>query len=276
MSRVWLRLTVAILFVIVWSAPFYIDAATINNTTGPDVGGLAPAAFLVVWVGVTLLTGFVVRWPALVLPVLIYLALLPLGANPEDSDGWSYAALFLFPAGFFSFFALGAGWLGRIGFDRWLTRRVSRPRETDRTQRATGKWLLIPLGLLCVAGLLLLVLVRTSTSTDMKSPRLSIYEGRSHPPQPGDTVLPLAVGDVDTCGSGDDRVIDPQVNETGSEVVVRASLEIHHTFPCDTGTAEDTVTVNLQHPLGNRMVIDDSRGLGTVIWPKPAGFVGLP
>ena len=135
--------------------------------------------------------------------------------------------------------------------------------------------LLVPLGLLCVAGLLLLILVLASTSTAVKSPRVTIYEGRSHPPQPEDTVLRLAVGDVDTCGSGNDRVIKPEVDESRSKVVVRASLEIHHTFPCDTGTAEDTVTVSLQRPLGNRTVIDDSRGLMTVIWPRPAGFVGL-
>jgi hypothetical protein len=121
-----------------------------------------------------------------------------------------------------------------------------------------------------------LVLVHASTSTDVKSPRLTIYEGRSHPPERQDTVLRLAAGDVDGCQSDKDRLIDPQVVESPDEVVVRASLEIHHEFPCDSGTARDAFTVNLQHPLGNRTVIDDSRGLGTVIWPKPAGFVGLP
>jgi len=248
MSRAWLRLTVAVLFVLVWSAPFYIDAANINKTTGSDLGGLPVAVLLVVWVALTLLTGFIVRWPALVLPIVIFLVLIPLGANPEDHDGWPYAGLFLVPAGFLSFFVLGAGWLGRIGFDHWLSRRGSRPRDTDETQRGADKMLLIPLGLLCVAGLLLLALIHASTSTDVKSP----------------------------CQSGEDRLIDPQVAESPNEVVVRASLEIHYKFPCDSGTARDAFTVHLQHPLGNRTVIDDSRGLRSVIWPKPAGFVGLP
>src|SRR4051794_31562637 len=98
LDRSWLRLGTAVVFVLIWCAPFYLDAATPDTgSASGEVGGLTETAFYIVWIGLTLLVGFIVRSPSLLLPVVIYVALLPLGVNPEDSDGWTYAGLYLVP-----------------------------------------------------------------------------------------------------------------------------------------------------------------------------------
>jgi hypothetical protein len=43
---------------------------------------------------------------------LVYVALLPLGVNPEDSDSWTYAWLYAVPSGFLSLAVLTVGSLG--------------------------------------------------------------------------------------------------------------------------------------------------------------------
>ena len=67
-----------------------------------------------------------------VLLIVIYLALLPLGVDPQDHDGWTYAALYAFPFGFFSFFVLAFGSLGRLVAYSWRKRRGSPPRGAVR------------------------------------------------------------------------------------------------------------------------------------------------
>lgn len=124
LDRSWFRLGTAVLFVLIWCAPFYLDAATADSTSGSaDVSSQAETAFFIVWIGLTLLVGYIVRSPSLLLPIVIYVALLPLGVNPEDSDGWTYAGLYLVPVGFFSFFILAFGWLGRLAADFWRKHR---------------------------------------------------------------------------------------------------------------------------------------------------------
>jgi hypothetical protein len=265
MDRVWLRLTVAILFVLVWSVPFYLDAANPDTSSGSgDVGGLAAAAFLVVYGGLTLFTGFLVRWPALVLPVVIYFVLVPLGVDPEDSDGWTYAALYAIPGSFFVFLVLLGGGVGRLGVDYWRSRRGAEAQRTDARGAESRKLLLIPLGLLLVAGALLLVLDLTSRSTEVKTAKVAIMKGT--PPEPGAGVLQLTASVDDSCGSGDDRVIDPRTEETATQVTVRASYEVQRKFPCETGRAERIFVTPLRHALGGRVVVDGSRGV--VIWPR--------
>lgn len=267
MGRVWLRLTIAILYVLLSTASFYVDAATPDISPGSrDVGGLAAAAALVVYVGLTILTGYIVGWPSLALPFVIYLLLLPLGVDPEDSDRWTYAALYAIPSGFFSFFVLGLGWSAGIGANAWRRRRKPAPSDTHR--RESWRLLLVPLGVLAIAGVLVLVLVLNSTSTEVKTPKLSI--DKRSPPREGDSVLHLSAGEVAGCMSGKDRVIDPRADESSTEVVVHASLEIQREFPCDTETAQRSFIVVLRHPLGRRRVIDGSRG--AVIWPQPGGI----
>jgi hypothetical protein len=118
LDRIWPRVVVAVLYVGLWTVPYYVFAST--NDAGTNSG--SETTLLVVLAGLTLLTGFIVRSPALLLPAVIYFALVPLGVDPQDSDGWTYAGLYLVPAGFLSFFALAAGWLGRVGFDWWRAR----------------------------------------------------------------------------------------------------------------------------------------------------------
>jgi hypothetical protein len=114
------RIAVAIAFVLAWCTPFYFDATT-GDWDDLATGSAAEAAFLVVYGGLTLLTGLVVRWPALALPIVIYA--LPLGVNPEDSDGWTYAWLYAIPAGFLSLPVLLAGALGGTVTQSLLRRR---------------------------------------------------------------------------------------------------------------------------------------------------------
>jgi hypothetical protein len=84
------------------------------------------AAFLAFYGGLTLLTGLVVRWPALLLPFLICAALVPLGVNPEDSDRWTYAGLYAIPSGFLSFPVLLLGSVAGTLADIWSRRSEAR------------------------------------------------------------------------------------------------------------------------------------------------------
>ena len=275
----WVRLSVALAFVLAWAAPFYIDAASVDDASGNDEIDVGTQALLLIFYGgLTLLTGFVVRWPALLLPFVIYVVLTPLGVHPEDSDGWTYAGLYAIPAGFFSFFVLLFGWLVRVGLDRMQRRHGPEPAAPPPSDgsRGTRRNVLIPLGIALVAGLSVAGLIVSSNSTDVKVPRVTV-DGARNPLKPEDTELQLRAGGVDGCADTERKVVDLSVDETPKEVVIDASLEVHEEFSCDSGTPWTLFIAPLKAPLGDRTVIDNSRGERTVIWSAEIGerFRGL-
>jgi hypothetical protein len=95
-------------FVIASCVPFYVYAATVDPIWPPSYTLLEQAAFLVVLGSLGLLTGFLVRWPALLLPALVYLALLPLG-DDLSGDGSTYAGIYVVWGGIPSFVGLMVG-----------------------------------------------------------------------------------------------------------------------------------------------------------------------
>lgn len=92
MSRRWLGWISGAAIVLLATVPWFVSAAN----GGDDVtfgGGIWAWAWFVVLIGAALATGFLLRAWAIPLLVLCVVVLVPLGVNPEDSDGWTYWAL---------------------------------------------------------------------------------------------------------------------------------------------------------------------------------------
>lgn len=267
MGPPWVRLTVAVVFLLVSSAPFYVEAATMGTDTGDGDEGPVVAALLgLIWLGLSLLTGAVVGWPALALPFVVVAVLTPLGTHPTDSDGWSWAQLYAVPAGFFSFFALLAGWLGRVGVLRW--RRRGEPEvPADGAGESPARLLWVPLAV-AAAGVAALGAVSASAgSTEVMAANVSLYDAERFPPKPAESRLELKAGGPEGCNSEDNRTVDVRVRESAREVVVSASVEVHADFNCASELVRAPFDVVLQRPLGDRRVIGDNAPGRVVLWP---------
>jgi hypothetical protein len=120
MPRPWVRYWVAVLFVIVIAAPWYLSALE-----GGD-GVSAPVAIVIV--GLTLLvspaTGFLLRWLAIPLLLVPVLLVMPLGVNPQDSDQWTYWWLLVWGPMLFVAPAVIVGLVVRLVRD-WSQRHLS-------------------------------------------------------------------------------------------------------------------------------------------------------
>jgi hypothetical protein len=110
-----------------------------------------------------------------------------------------------------------------------------------------------------------LAFVGCGSSEAVKPAKVTIADVVQSQPLPGDTELNLIAGGVGSCGGA--QATEIQTEETGSEVVVRASLRVEDSgFGCEVRNATDGFTVMLDKPLRNRQVIDDSKGRRVVIW----------
>jgi hypothetical protein len=265
MGPIWFRVAVAGFFVLGWCVPFYVDAATVDDGFFDDADGLVWAAFFAFLVVLTLATGFIVRWPALALPIVVYLALTPLGVHPEDSDGWTYAALYAIPTGFLSFFVLALSSMGGIAWRRRRGSGDSAPPEPDEGGSDARSLLLVVLSLAIPTGIFALVIVSLTDWNDVKEPLVRIENPNLNAPKPGDTTLHLIAADVESCSSEDDKVVDLNTEETANQITIGASLEVHGSFPCESRFARVPFVVTLEQPLGERTVIDDSRGAQRVV-----------
>lgn len=106
-----------------------------------------------------------------------------------------------------------------------------------------------------------------SLGASVKEPTLDMAEPLVAPPAPKDTDLRLEAGGVDACTDADLEVVDVTVRETETEVVINAGLRVSGgSFGCDVRTVGDDFSVELDRPLGRRLVVDDSRGHRAVIW----------
>jgi hypothetical protein len=95
---------------------------------------------------------------------------------------------------------------------------------------------------------------------------LKINDLLKAPPAPRDASLSLIASGVEACVGGDHEVADVTVDESDTEVVIDAEIRTDDQPLCELRTAQEEFTVDLDGPLGQRVVIDDSRGQRLVIW----------
>lgn len=108
-----------------------------------------------------------------------------------------------------------------------------------------------------------------SAGTDHEAPALKLGGVVRHPPGPHDTALRLRTTDVQGCSSADNKVVNVDVDETAEEIVVSADLELPNELGCEIRPVHEDFTIELDRPLGRRLLIDNSRGHDSVIWsPK--------
>jgi hypothetical protein len=108
-----------------------------------------------------------------------------------------------------------------------------------------------------------------SEGADQTAPALKLSGVIRHPPGAHDTALRVRTTDVQGCASADNKVVDVNVDETAEEIVVGADLELPNEVGCEIRPVREGFTIELDRPLGRRLVIDNSRGHDSVIWsPK--------
>jgi hypothetical protein len=108
-----------------------------------------------------------------------------------------------------------------------------------------------------------------SIGADRKEPALRVNEALRMPPGPDDVRLQLVTTDVEGCSGADHRVVDVNVEQTEAEVVIEADLKVGNEPFCEIRSVQEDFAVQLDRPLGERLVIDTSRGRRSVIWsPK--------
>jgi hypothetical protein len=105
-----------------------------------------------------------------------------------------------------------------------------------------------------------------SIGADREDPALRIDRALRMPPGPDDVRLRLVATDVEGCSGADHRVVDVSVEETETEVVIDAELKVSDEPLCEIRYVFEDFTVQLERPLGQRMVIDNSRGGRSEIW----------
>ncbi len=105
-----------------------------------------------------------------------------------------------------------------------------------------------------------------STGADHKAPALKLGGVVRHPPGPHDTALRLRTTDVQGCSSADNKVVNVHVDETEEQIVVGADLELPNELGCEIRPVGEDFTIELDRPLGQRLVINNSRGNRSVIW----------
>jgi hypothetical protein len=121
-------------------------------------------------------------------------------------------------------------------------------------------------GLLAVAIASSILLAGCSLGADQKEPALKIDGALRNPPSPQDASLRLKTSDVKGCSGADHEVVDVSVEETEAEIVIEAGLEVGEELLCEIRSVQEDFTVELDRPLGRRLVIDSSRGERSVIW----------
>ena len=91
---------------------------------------------------------------------------------------------------------------------------------------------LLVLAIAAVGTVVILVLAsRLLSDTDVEAAKVSLGDLQSNRPAPSARRLTLVAGDVDSCSGGE--ATDIAVEETGSEVLIRASLRVKDTFACE-------------------------------------------
>jgi len=121
-------------------------------------------------------------------------------------------------------------------------------------------------GLLAVAIASSIFMSGCSSGADREEPALKLGGVLRMPPDPHDTNLHLVTSDVEGCSGADHEVVDVSVEETKTEIVIGASLEVSDEPLCEIRSVQEDFTVDLDRPLGRRLVIDKSRGHRSVIW----------
>jgi hypothetical protein len=98
-----------------------------------------------------------------------------------------------------------------------------------------------------------------------EDPTLKVLAPLRTPPAPEDTTLRLRA-DVEACSGADAEVVDVTVEEAETEVAIDAGLEVEDEWFCEIRTVGDDFAIELDRPLGQRLVIDSSGGDRSVIW----------
>jgi hypothetical protein len=98
-----------------------------------------------------------------------------------------------------------------------------------------------------------------------EDPRIKVLAPLRTPPGPEDTALRLQA-DVEACSGADAEVVDVTVEEAETEILVDAGLRVEDEWFCEIRTVREDFAVELDRPLGQRLVIDNSAGDRSVIW----------
>jgi hypothetical protein len=105
-----------------------------------------------------------------------------------------------------------------------------------------------------------------STGADRVEPALRMDQVLRMPPAEEGSTLHLVTDDVEGCSGADHDVVDVSVEETDTEVILDAGVEVRSEPFCEIRSVIEDFTIELDRPLGQRVVIDDSRGRRSVIW----------
>jgi hypothetical protein len=111
-----------------------------------------------------------------------------------------------------------------------------------------------------------LLLNSCSAENGSDQPEVKLSNPLRITPGPQDTSLQLFATGVDGCDNGDHKVVDVTVEETETEVVVSAGVQLDNQPFCESRYVHEDFAVDLERPLGQRLVIDNSRGRRKVIW----------
>jgi hypothetical protein len=136
LSSPWVRFIAAVTYVLLVAAPWYIW----SGHSGDELQ-VSETLVLVLFGVVGLATGFLVgRWWVIPVVFVPAYALLPLGVDPQDHDGWSYAALLFLPGLVFDMSAIVfVGLVARLVFDV-LRARVARRAGSRAPSRRLPEW----------------------------------------------------------------------------------------------------------------------------------------
>jgi len=118
-----------------------------------------------------------------------------------------------------------------------------------------------------VVGGIMVMLTGCSTEgeTSTAAKTLAIAHPQQQLPGPGARKIRLQATGGQEC-PGTAHVTDIKTKESDAAVLVSASFQIEPSGYCELRTARGHFDITLQRPLGQRVVIDNSRGRRRVIW----------
>jgi hypothetical protein len=112
-DRLWVRVTAALVFLAAWAAPVVLEA---TDTQGISTQPPWEVISLIGWYGgVSVAAGFLTRFPALLLPIVLFVAVIPL--DDENSE-IGYQGIIAIYSVILAYPGILLGILTRIAYER--------------------------------------------------------------------------------------------------------------------------------------------------------------